>query len=110
MSQRVVKETVDKDNLTLTTLLECMQLLLNILEQSKEAISDLNKFAEQQKAPNLLSEEITEVKEILFILRKFEIHSANVNCSQFNILGTRFMFGQSAMPFVSYNLLSYLNL
>ena len=67
MSQRVVKETADKDNLTLTTLLECMRLLVNILEQLKETISDPNKYAEQQKAPNLLSGEIIEVQEtILF--------------------------------------------
>ena len=64
MSQRVV-ETADKDNLTLTTLLECMRLLVNSLEQLKEAMSDPNKFAEQQKTPNLLSGEIIEVKETL---------------------------------------------
>ena len=72
MSQRVVKETADKDNQTVTTLLECMRLLVDTLEQSKDAISDLNKFAEQQKAPNLLSQEIIEVMK-LFHNRKLEI-------------------------------------
>ena len=69
MSQRVVKETADNDNLTLTTLLECMRLLVNILEILNEAISDPKNFAEQQKAPDLLSGEIIEVKETLLFLR-----------------------------------------
>ena len=60
-SQRVVKETAEQDIVALTTLLECMHNLREILDKSKEAMRDFAKFTEQNKAPNLFSDDILQV-------------------------------------------------
>ena len=60
-SQRVVKEIADRDNQQISTLLEGMGRLVEILNNSYNVMQDFSKFAAEYKAPNIVTENIIHV-------------------------------------------------
>ena len=60
-SQRVVKEIVDRDNQQISTLLDGMGRLVEILNNSYSVMQDFSNFAAEYKAPNIVTENIIHV-------------------------------------------------
>ena len=61
-SQRVVKEIVDRDNQQISTLLDGMERLAEILNNSYSVMQDFSNFAAEYKAPNIVTENIIHVR------------------------------------------------
>ena len=60
-SQRVVKEIVNRDNQQLSTLLDGMEGLVEILNNSYNVMQDYSNFAAEYKDPNIVTENIIRV-------------------------------------------------
>ena len=60
-SQRVVKEIIRKDNVTISALLDSMQRLLDLLNSYHDVMQDCSKLAEKFGAPDILTGNIINV-------------------------------------------------
>ena len=60
-SQRVVKETADRDKMQITAVLDGLQRILEVLNNSYDLVQDFSLLAQRCKTPNILTGNIIQV-------------------------------------------------
>ena len=65
-SQRVVKETAERDKKQITAVLTGLQRILEVLNNSYDMMQNFSLLAQQYKAPDIVTENIIQVSFCLF--------------------------------------------
>ena len=60
-SQRVVKETAERDKMQITAVLDGLQRILEVLNNSYDIMQNLSLLAQQYKAPNIVTGKVLQV-------------------------------------------------
>ena len=65
-SQRVVKETADRDKMQITTVLDGLQRILEVLNNSQDIMQDFNLLAKRYKPPDVITGNIIHVSFVFY--------------------------------------------
>ena len=60
-SQRVVKETADRDKMQITAVIDGLQRILAVLNNSYDIMHDFSLLTQQYKAPNVITGKVLHV-------------------------------------------------
>ena len=66
-SQRVVKETADRDKKQITAVLDGLQRIVEVLNNLHDIMQDFNLLAQKYKAPNIVTGNIIHVSICLLV-------------------------------------------